>query len=110
MINVPSDAKKEAIWCCAFRAMALTFIVGSLIGSMKLASANAWGSGLWGKMRLVRTNVAPSARSPARRIAVVDGLGTVRSPLANWMITNFGYIPFSGWPRRYGAYATESPA
>src|SRR5436309_2636904 len=59
--------------------------------------------------RSLRKYVARSARSPARRIAVVVGFGTVLSPLANWMMIGFASIPSSGLMRKCGAYATGLP-
>src|SRR6266545_4955791 len=110
MTWVPSEAKKVAICCCALRAMAFTLaFVEITVLAMKScgyrfrAPGPGKGVGFTGNRRLVRTKVAWSAKSPARSMAATPGLGTTRSPLANWMITDFGGTPGNGRRRMYGA-------
>ena len=99
MTVAPLVAKKIAIWVCAITAygavpaapMLVRKVCGFFGTPLGLVVAS---TGFNAYARSLRKYVARSARSPARRMAEVVGLGTVTSPLANWKITGL-----AAWPR-----------
>src|SRR5215813_15325008 len=105
MTTAPSDARKVPIWACAPKANCRNGVLERLWNP-----CGFFGSvGSSAKARSKRKKVVRSARSPARRIAVLVGFGTDWSPLANRKIIDLTGTSLSGALRRWGAYATGLP-